>query len=318
MKLGREIKEFTNNEKIPANRFIWWGSVIIFLLHIGLAINGPNYKGKQKRELTSGFVHDFGKHFFYFFYYEKQFPVASLEEDKVYSKEGAEKLADEKGESLIMEYKHWSRMGENARIFAYLPDAWIKGSAEKPTMKLFNSLVFVAGLLSIFIGLSRLGYPLLAVYIVLIFSFTPFYLFEVYRNKNVFALLASVFLLVIGMNVKFSFKLAKRSLRILLPILTGVIIGFFTEIRGEIKVVLLSAIFLYVLSSMLKWYDKLIMLTLLIAFYGLTQISIRSYFDHKFDKAVVYVEQHGGHVYTGPRMKAHSFLASCVLWIRRF
>ena len=307
MNIGSKIKELTIQGKVPSRRFIWLGILAILVLHLVLAINSPNYKGLQKRELTSGFVHHFGQHFFYYFYYQNQFPVASLVKEKDFSKEGAQKLADSNGESLIMEYKHWSRMGENARIFAYLPDAWVSGSAAKPTMKLFNTLLFVSGLISIFIGLSRIGYPLLAIILVLLFSFTPFYLFEVYHNKNIFGLLASVFLLIIGMNIRFLYYKRSKIAYLLIPIITGLIIGFFTEIRGEIKVLLLSATLLYFFASKLQFITKVGLIILLIASSIGMQKTIRHYFDIKFEKASAFVNEHGGHIYTGPRMGAHSF-----------
>lgn len=44
----------------------------------------------------------------------------------VYSKQGAMTEIEENGENLIMEFKHWSRLGENARIFMFLPYAVLK------------------------------------------------------------------------------------------------------------------------------------------------------------------------------------------------
>lgn len=297
----------TSREKVPKPKFLWFGIASILILHLGLAINGPNYKGLQKRELTSGFVHDFGKHFLYYFYYQGLFPVATLEEDKEFSKAGSQQLAEERGESLIMEFRHWSRMGENARIFAYLPDAMARGSAEKPTMKLFNALIFVGGLISLFVALYRLGYLLLAALLIVIFSLTPFYLYEVYHNKNIFGLLASVFLLILGLNMRFLFNEVKKAHYFILPVISGLIIGFFSEIRGEIKVVLISATFIYLFASKLKSHHKVVLILLLLISNIGMQRGIRYYFDVKFKMAAEFVENHGGHVYTGPRMTAHSF-----------
>ena len=79
MNIGSKIKELTIQGKVPSRRFIWLGILAILVLHLVLAINSPNYKGLQKRELTSGFVHHFGQHFFYYFYYQIYLFISSID-----------------------------------------------------------------------------------------------------------------------------------------------------------------------------------------------------------------------------------------------
>jgi len=103
--------------------------------------NYNSFPSSQRRGDASGFSFSYAKQFVYFHYYTGDFPLATLNENLQFSEEDARKEISENGHSLIMEYKHWSRLGENARIWAFLPNSIIKGSPENPSIKLFNALV---------------------------------------------------------------------------------------------------------------------------------------------------------------------------------
>ena len=104
----------------------------------------------QSRKAASGFSMDKAEKFIYFYYYTGNFPLASLNENLLYSKEDAVKEIAENGEDLIMEYEHWSRLGEHVRIWAFLPNAYLRGSPENPSIKLFNSIIFTLSLIILF------------------------------------------------------------------------------------------------------------------------------------------------------------------------
>ncbi len=287
-------------------KFFWIAIAVIVSIQLLYAGFSKELKPLQTRKYTSGFVYDYAKPFFYFYYYKGLFPVASLEKADQYSKEEADRIIRENGESLIMEYKHWTRMGENARIWALMPDAWIKGTAQSPSVKTFNGLIFLLSLLSVFIGFYQSGYPLLGLLITLLFSLTPFYPYEIYHQKNIFGLLASVFLIVLGLNSRLLFRKTRLWIALLLSILSGIMVAFFTEIRGEIVVVLISLIILYVFSPLKVNLKLMTLLFLFVSFFS-TRMLIRQYFNNKFDQAYSLVKNHHGHPYNGPRMKAHSF-----------
>ena len=105
---------------------ISWQS--LFILNRGVA--SADYGRKD----ASGFSHNFAKHFTYFYYYLGLFPVATTYQPLNYSLEGAKNNLEQHGDSLLMEWGHWSRLGENTRIMLYLPDAWINGSPENPSI----------------------------------------------------------------------------------------------------------------------------------------------------------------------------------------
>ncbi|MDD2385549.1 MAG: hypothetical protein PHP52_02070 [Bacteroidales bacterium] len=261
----------------------------------------------QKRKDASGFSFHLAEKFSYFHYYTGNFPLATLNEDLKYSIEDAESEIQENGHNLIMEYKHWSRLGESARVLAFLPNSIIAGSPQNPSIKLFNSIVFVISLIVLYLGFWRVKKPLYGLILVVLINLTPFYLYEIYSNQNIFALLGSVFFMIIGLNVFVLFKKEKFYYYLLLSCISGVIIGFFSEFRNEISIVLLSLILIYLFSKYLNLLKKTFIILLCFAtFFGSKQL-IRYHFNKKFEKTAVLVAKAGGHVYNGKRISGHIF-----------
>jgi len=112
------------------------------------------------------------------------------------------------GKDLIMEYTHWSRLGENARILAFLPDAYLAGSPENPSVRLFNTLVFISGLMLLFWGFWRIKKPIFGLLLVMLINCTPFFLYEIFSNQNIFGVLAAVFFMILGINLPLLFSKA--------------------------------------------------------------------------------------------------------------
>ncbi|NLJ07672.1 MAG: hypothetical protein GX437_08390 [Sphingobacteriales bacterium] len=306
--VNRIIRQLKLLEFQYSTKFRNIGLLLILLICCILYLSGPSLKKKQVRLYTTGFSYQMAMHFLYFYYYTGNFPLATLDTltPSDYSKEGAKRLIQTRGQNLIMEYRHWSRMGENARIFAFLPDALVEGP-ENPKLKLFNSLVFIASLMIFFIGFYRNGKGLPGLLIVFIVMLTPFYQYAVFREKNIFALLGSVFLLISGLNASFIFGKNLKKSGFLVPLASGIIIAFFTEIRGEILVVIFSAFLIYLTSKSLRIYHKILLISILSVSFFSMRMLVRNYFDKKFDKTTQLVIEKGGHPYNGKRASAHSF-----------
>ena len=260
---------------------------------------------EQKRRLTSGLSHDKARHFVYHYYYNDLFPVVSLAENKPYSQKGASDLLDAAGADLLMEYRHWARLGENSRIFAYMPGALIKGSPEAPSVKWFNAMVFVLALLICFLGFVRAGKKYLGGLLVLLVNITPFFWYEVYQNENVFALPGSVFLMVLGLNVPLLFRWVPFWKAFGLSALSGVLIGCFSEMRSEIVAVAGSAMLLHLFAATYNPRRRWALVAILAVGVVATRQSLRGYFEYKFQEAYEVVREHGGHPYTGLRIKSH-------------
>ena len=246
--------------------------VILSILSINTLLFITDYRPDsttQKREDASGFSMSSAEKFIYFYYYTWNFPLATLNSNLKYSEQDAQKEIKENGEDLIMEYHHWSRLGESARIWAFLPNAFISGSPEKPSIRLFNIIIFTLSLIILYIGFWHANFKLHGLLLVILINITPFYLFEVYTNDNIFALLGSVFFMILGLNISLILKSKIRFKRILgAAIISGSIIGLFSELRNEISMVIVSLILIYFISNGLKIHFKIILITIcILSFY---------------------------------------------------
>ncbi len=283
--------------------------VIVGIIFFNMVLyNFSNHKPLpriQHRGDASGFSFGSAKQFAYFHYYTGDFPLASLNKNLKFSKEDAHKEISENGQSLIMEYKHWSRLGENARIWAFLPDSIINGSPKNPSIKLFNVLIFTLSIIILYLGFWRLKKVLFGVLLVLLINLTPFYLYETYTNQNIFGLLGATFFIILGLNVFSLFKKEKTFNNILLIAISGSIIGFFSEFRNEISIVILSLILISLFSKQKNFLIKVVLASIGFGSFFLTKSTINYYFQKKFKNTIKVVEEAGGHPYKWATISGH-------------
>ncbi|HPI54834.1 MAG TPA: hypothetical protein PLU10_09085, partial [Chitinophagaceae bacterium] len=274
------------NIKLFTKQGLRWGNGIIVLICGALFLLSKSIhfsSDVQSRQDASGFDHQFGQRFLYFFYYTGHFPLASLSDSLDYSKAAAEQEIKHHGDQLIMEYKHWSRLGENARIFAYLPDAITKGSAKNPSMLLFNALMFCIGLMTLYRGTWKSGFPLVGLFTSLLILSLPYYHYEAFENQNIFGLIHSVFFVVVGCMLPLYFTSTSTSkYYFFIVICSAVLIGFASEMRNENSVVLLSLLILIVGIPRRSLGSKVVGIGLVLFSYGAIKTVIHRYFDHQF------------------------------------
>lgn len=287
------------------------GMILVFFfcsLLYGLSFFTAYSSSTQARQDASGFEYRYAKQFIYFYYYTGYFPLATLHQDLQYNRAAAQKELDLHGDQLIMEYKHWSRLGEHARIFAFLPDAWVKRSPANPSVRLFNALFFTLGLLFLFRGSWKIGYPLHGFFACLLILCTPYYHYEVFRNQNIFALLHSIFYFSIGILLPVLFATKNPSPKQLaLGIPAVLLIAFGSEIRNEISIVLISVLLLYLFANSFSWLYRLTCILILCGLFIFSKKWIQSYFNQEFKTTTALVKSKGGHVYTGARISGHQF-----------
>ncbi len=299
----------TNSPNPPYLHYRYILYVILFIIcaNIFLYNISENHKfpKEQRRTLTSGFSHDKARHFIFFYYYKNLFPVGTSERINNYSAEEADRILNTKGNTLFTEKEHWTRLGENARILMYLPNAILKGSPENPSTKLFNSIFFTIALIVFFLGFSLSGMRIFATVLVVIVIATPFFWFEIYENNNVFGLMTVLFLIIMGLNIKILIKQIPIYKVIVISIFSGVLIAFFSEIRGELAIVTVSLLILYVFTEHYKIVYKSLFVILLFTSFIVSRNLVVNYFNSKFDKANEIVLNKGGNPYIYPRTQGH-------------
>ncbi|MCB9335171.1 MAG: hypothetical protein H6586_03420 [Flavobacteriales bacterium] len=271
-------------------------------------INKPFTESEYGRNGASGFAHNYGKEFVYYYYYLDLFPLTTSYKPLEYSEKDAINSIKEHGDSLLMEYGHWSRLGENVKILLYLPNAYLHGSPENPSIILFNTIVFILALLIVYSVLWYYKYPLLGFLIALVFGSNPFLLYETYGRDNIFALLAVVTLLILSINFYFFDENAnKKSLyQWIAPILSSIIIATAVHIRGENSVLIISCLFIYLTISSYTILKKVLMCFILVSTFFIVKKSWQTYFDYKFDEAYELVKEKGGNPYDGRRYNSHT------------
>ncbi|MFT6747976.1 MAG: hypothetical protein ACJAZ2_002334 [Glaciecola sp.] len=283
-------------------------ALVIFNMALFVWSNNNNFSEVQKRNGASGFgLHD-ASNLAYFHFYTGYFPLASLNENLAYSKDSALAEIEEHGENLIMESSHWYRLGENARIFALLPSAYLNKSPEYSSLRPFSSIIFTLSLLVLFFGFWQIQYALQGFLLVLSINLTPFFLYEVYTNDNIFSLVACAFFLVLGTNMFSLFSSSYNKFILLVTsVCSAVVLGFFTEIRNEVSIVILSLLLLVAFAKRITNSTKAMYIGLVfLSFLGTKQL-IRSYFENEFERTKLLVQEKGGHVYEGETLSGHLF-----------
>jgi hypothetical protein len=262
----------------------------------------------QSRQDASGLDYPYARSFVYFYYYTGHFPLSTLRTGAAYSKSSAIEEIEVNGRDLVMESGHWSRLGEHARIWAFMPDAWLRGSPKNPSVKTFNALLFFLGLFSLFHGLFRMGHIRLAFLLPGMVLCLPFFHYEVFSRQNLFGLQGSVFMLVMGLILPWcAARKNNWMIHFLLLLMVGFIIGVVAEMRNENIILLMACCVMILLGHEENIQKRLLYCGLLLLFTVGTRNGIQSYFQKKFDQTKILVAQKKGHLYTGKRIRGHQF-----------
>lgn len=286
------------------------GLVFIFCTVLLLGIYSsqhPFSAPPQSRQDASGLDYQFAHKFVYFYYHTGQFPLVTLNEQVVNSRQGAYDEIRNHGNDLLMEYGHWSRLGESARIWTFMPDAWVFKKITNPSVRLFNILFFTLGLLSFYHGLYRLGYKKIAWILILLLLSLPFFHYEVFSRENIFGLQASAFCLLAGILFSTFYCKTTHWKLIFGLISAAACLSLVAEIRNENLVLVVSALLLIWGASTRPRTLRLLASLVLVVLFFSGRWLIQSYFQQRFQAAYTLVERQGGHLYQGPRISGHKF-----------
>jgi len=314
-KIYNFLKPITNLEQVNSfllktrfkNYLICIGVILIIGWQLTFLFQRNYITDEFKRYDATGFNHNIGKEFFYFYYYEGLFPIVTNYQPLVYSKLGADNILNNHGDSLLMEKNHWYRYGEHCRILCYLPQAFITGSAQSPSLLPFNVIVFIMSLIFLYLAFWRNNQPLIGMFSVLLFGSSPFLLFETYKNENIFGLMIAVLLISLALNLRFFTKPIHKWYQIAFPIITAVVIATASNMRAEIKIVLVCVIFIYLTAPKTNLNIRIIFSIILVLAFLLTNACWRFYFDKKFEKTYEVVCAKGGNPFNGLKVKTHPF-----------
>lgn len=256
--------------------------------------------------------------FAYFLYYLGLYPVTSDEGHTAFlgepgyrrfSREAALRIVRERGETLLMEWKHTIRVGERGKVFLYLPDALWKGAPRPPLSVLpLHGALFLIALCALWASFWWARLPLLGALLTLLLGSNPFQLFEVYGHDNVFGWPITTGVLVLALNLPL---LRARGVAAgwaaSIAVATGALLATIAQVRSEPATILAASALACLFLARAGWGRRLLLVALLVgAFAGVSALWGR-WFDAKFEDARRVVAAAGGHPYDGPRDAAHSF-----------
>ena len=281
---------------------LWQG---LFFVNYDKIPTSPEYI----RQGTSGFSHSKAKHFLYFFHQKGIFPLASRMDSAFtaadHTPAGADKIIAEHGETLVNEWEHWSRLGESARIFCFLPGAYIYGTA-KPTIRPFNAMVLLFVLMFTWYMFWHYKRPWLGMFIILLAGSSPYVLAEIYRRENIFGVMAMHGLFQLALHLPL-FKGKFKWKYLIIPAVAGIAIATAVNIRGEMLPIIASCFVIYLVNKEIKWLQRIALVAVLLVSYVGVKKGWESYFESKWTNALEVVTENGGNPYTGSRTGGHMF-----------
>jgi hypothetical protein len=257
---------------------------------------------------ASGGILPWQRDFVYFLYYLNLYPVATeAPPPRELSKEGARRLLETQGGSLVMD-RFWTiRYGELGKTYLYLPHSWLQGRPGYQ-MKYANGPPFVLALVALFTGFWWLGFARLGLILVVLVGSNPFQVSEVYANSNVFGWPITITVLVLALHLPLlGERRPSATYYWSLPVVTGLILATIRQVRSEPVLVIASAALAYLFASPLRARVRVALVTLLATSFILTSRGWTFYFDGKFRQAHEVVRVAGGHPYNGPRSAHHFF-----------
>ncbi|MBN1894248.1 hypothetical protein JW906_07120, partial [bacterium] len=173
-----------------------------------------------------------------------------------------------------------------------------------PSVRIFNAAAFTVALLAVFISWSFYGRGLAGFILALSAMANPYFLYETYRNANIFSLMPSACLLCLGLHAPLFFSRFGSRKFCILPLLAGLILGICAEIRAE-SIVLAAGCLAVYWGSGKPWKNRILWMLLLLSASGLTRYAIRRYFDGCWKRTRAVCVQHRGIPYDSGRTPSH-------------
>jgi hypothetical protein len=293
-------------------RFLLIAGVLVIVLWQGVFFRHryPNVILRSTQHIlrASGGVLGWQQEFVYFLYYLNLFPVATVTDQPLeYSREGAQRVLETQGSTLVME-RFWTiRYGDLLKTYLYLPQAYLTGSAADPrVMSTANGVAWAIALLALYVALWSRGFGLLGAILVILLGSNPFQVTEAYGRNNVFSWVITTGVLLLALHVPIlSDTRPSKHYVGLLPVVAGLVLATVRQIRPEPVVVGLAIVLAYLTAHALRPRTRALMVLLLAISFWVGTAAWEAYFDAKFREAHLKVKTAGGDPYDGPRHIHH-------------
>jgi hypothetical protein len=278
------------------------GLVLIPLLHGRFALRadklGPNLVGYRLNAAT-GLMYQ--EKLVYFLYYKGLYPLATTLPSPGQSRTEAERIIDQRGQTLVMEVGVPSssqiRLGDHLRMYLYLVDALWKSSTADVKVRPANILAFVLALMGLYLSFWWVGRPLLGAGAVLLLSTHPAQLYELYVRENIFSwmITAATAALALCLPLMDSRGAPRPSRSFALAAVVGLFLGSVHHIRTEAALVVASALGVCLLAAHTRWRLRLALGATVVASFLMASGLWRAHFKARIAEAYALVKEKGGY-----------------------
>jgi hypothetical protein len=278
------------------------GLVLIPLLHVRFALRsdklGPNLVGYRLNAAT-GLINQ--EKLIYFLYYKGLYPLATTLPAPGQSRTEAEKIIDQRGQTLVMEVGVPSssqiRFGDHLRMYLYLVDALWKSSTVDVKVRPVNILAFVLALMGLYLSFWWIGRPVLGAGAVLLLSTHPAQLYELYARENIFSwmITAATAALALCLPLMDSRGPPRPTRSFALAAVAGLFLGSVHHIRTEGALVIASVLGVCLLAAHTRWRLRFALGAVAVASFLLASGLWRAHFRQRIAEAYALVKAKGGY-----------------------
>ena len=306
--------------------FIAIGCVALVFWQLQAIEQADGLDRTYRRTVGRGLYEQRIQKYFYFQYYTGKFPITTTRPigkmqwnaDEAWRAIGNPEGRDlpprttnrrgvvRKSPRLIMEDYAVLQTGDLGKIFLLYPDAWVNGTPKRATLRSFNRGLGIASLLALFVSFALLNYRLLGTTLVILLGSHPQQLLELYWRANIFGYPIALASLMLALHAGLIFARPKSRAVYLLPVVSGVFLVSFREVRLEPALAILSVAGTYLFAAG-GWRRRSLLIGLLVVCAATTSALWSRYWDAQFHEAYRIVERQGGETFDGDWNAHHAF-----------
>jgi hypothetical protein len=247
--------------------------------------------------------------FFFFLYHLNLFPIGTDAPIKRDTADEAKRLMREQPLLLRQDEGSTFREGDRGRTYLYFVDAYLHKNALTPSLKPAHCLAFTLALCALMLSFWSIRRTGAGLFLVLLAGSSPFQLYTVYKQDNVFswAFTALIFGLAVNVPLLEKRKDLSRYYPWIAAALTGLLVAFVRNFRSEPTVVMFGAVLIYATATWLRKRTRLALVLVMAATFWLSTRAFSAFTDSKLEQAKAAVATVGGIPYNGPVRHFHTF-----------
>lgn len=288
------------------------GVAALLSWQLGIAKGAPIRLEKSERvEAAQGTCGEPSEKFFYFYYYLGLVPVTSRLSVDQFSEAAARIFAEKSGQSLSNDLNtacSVGRLGDWGRFFLYVPNAWLRKTAQNPSMILATSAAFIVSLVGMLAAAFLHRRVLLGITIILLVGSYKIQLFWAYFINNIHGFLITTTLLLLAVNFRF---VCQRNVPPLfrdwiIALVSGVTLACVRTARGDALPLIGGIVLVYLLSGQRLRRSVLLSVTAVSSLLIVSR-SFDAYFEFKSRQSRAFITSVGGTIYASEPKLQHSF-----------